>query len=132
MDHGLGFYLGHLIAKWQAYFSGMGTVDVAWLLVGLLGQTMFMMRFVVQWLHSERHRKSVIPVSFWYLSLIGGLTVLAYGIHRAEPVIILGQLPGTLVYTRNLMLIRRGNRDVQKDIAQEALGNERSSRKMFQ
>ncbi|HSI95095.1 MAG: lipid-A-disaccharide synthase N-terminal domain-containing protein [Methylophilaceae bacterium] len=131
MDHGLGFYLGHLIAKWQAYFSGMGTVDVAWLLVGLLGQTMFMMRFVVQWIHSERHQQSVIPVSFWYLSLIGGLTVLAYGIHRAEPVIILGQLPGTLVYTRNLMLIRRGNRDALQEIT-EAPGNERSTGKIFQ
>lgn len=132
MDHGLGFYLGHLIGKWQAYFSGMGTVDVAWLLVGLLGQTMFMMRFVVQWWHSERHQKSVIPVSFWYLSLLGGLTVLAYGIHRAEPVIILGQLPGTLVYTRNLMLIRRGNRVALQDKAQEAPGNERSTGNVFQ
>jgi lipid-A-disaccharide synthase-like uncharacterized protein len=131
MDHGLGFYLGHLIGKWQAYFSGMGTIDVAWLLVGLLGQTMFMMRFVVQWLHSERHQQSVIPVSFWYLSLIGGLTVLAYGIHRAEPVIILGQLPGTLVYTRNLMLIRRRNRDALQEIT-EAPGNERSTGKIFQ
>lgn len=131
MDHGLGFYLGHLIAKWQAYFSGMGTVDVAWLLVGLLGQTMFMMRFVVQWIHSERHQQSIIPVSFWYLSLIGGLTVLAYGIHRAEPVIILGQLPGTLVYTRNLILIRRGNRDTLQEIT-EAPGNEHSTGRMFQ
>lgn len=111
MDHGLGYYLGHLIAKWQAYFSGMGSVDAVWLAVGLLGQTMFMMRFVVQWLHSERHQKSVIPESFWYLSLMGGLTVLAYGLHRAEPVIILGQLPGTFVYARNLVLIRREKRD---------------------
>ena len=131
MDHGLGFYLGHLIGKWQAYFSGMGTIDVAWLLVGLLGQTMFMMRFVVQWIHSERHQQSIIPVSFWYLSLIGGLTVLAYGIHRAEPVIILGQLPGTLVYTRNLILIRRGNRDTLQEIP-EAPGNEHSTGRMFQ
>ena len=119
MDHGLGYYLGHLIAKWQDYFSGLGTADIVWLAVGLLGQTMFMMRFVVQWVHSERHQKSVIPVSFWYLSLIGGLTVLAYGIHRAEPVIILGQLPGTLVYARNLMLIRREKRDVLAEATQE-------------
>jgi len=120
MDHGLGYYLGHLLAKWQAYFSGMGTGDVVWLAVGLLGQTMFMMRFVVQWLHSERHQKSVIPVSFWYLSLVGGLTVLAYGIHRAEPVIILGQLPGTFVYARNLMLIRREKRDHLAEMLDDA------------
>jgi len=120
VEHGFG-YLGHLMAKWQAYFSGMGTVDAVWLAVGLLGQTMFMMRFVVQWIHSERHQKSVIPVSFWYLSLAGGLTVLAYGIHRAEPVIILGQLPGTIVYTRNLMLIRRERRDhLREMIAEES------------
>lgn len=122
MDHGLGYYLGHLIAKWQAYLSGMGSVDVAWLVIGLLGQTMFMMRFVVQWIHSERHQQSVIPVSFWYLSLIGGLTVLAYGLHRAEPVIILGQLPGTLVYTRNLMLIHREKRAFRADMPPEKAG----------
>lgn len=119
MDHGFGYYLGHLIAKWQAYLTGMDTVDAVWLIVGLLGQTMFMMRFVVQWLASERQRESVIPVSFWYLSLIGGLTVLAYGLHKAEPVIILGQLPGTLVYTRNLMLIHRGPSPAARPALQE-------------
>lgn len=112
----MGYYLGHLLAKWQAYFSGMDSSDILWLTIGLAGQAMFMMRFVVQWIHSERHQKSVIPVSFWYLSLVGGLTVLAYGLHRAEPVIILGQLPGTFVYARNLMLIRRESRDVMTEI----------------
>lgn len=107
MNHGLGYYLMHLISQWQHYFDGMGTVELIWLVIGLLGQSMFMMRFVVQWIHSERHQKSVIPISFWYLSLAGGLIVLAYGIHRVEPVIILGQLPGTFVYIRNLILIRR-------------------------
>jgi lipid-A-disaccharide synthase-like uncharacterized protein len=119
VGHGFGFYLGHLAEKWQAYFTGMETGDVVWLAVGLLGQTMFMMRFVVQWIHSERHQKSVIPVSFWYLSLIGGLTVLAYGIHKAEPVIILGQLPGTIVYARNLMLIHREKHDVLAEVTEE-------------
>ena len=119
MTHGLGYFLGHLLDKWQAYFSGMDSTDVAWLAIGLLGQTMFMMRFVVQWIHSERHQKSVIPVSFWYLSLVGGLTVLAYGLHKAEPVIILGQLPGTFVYARNLVLIAREKRDVLAEVTEE-------------
>jgi lipid-A-disaccharide synthase-like uncharacterized protein len=110
MGHGFGYYLGYLLSKWNTYFNGMSAVDAIWLAIGLLGQTMFMMRFIVQWIHSERHKKSIVPVSFWYLSLVGGLIVLAYGIHRAEPVIILGQLPGTLVYTRNLMLIHRSKR----------------------
>lgn len=120
MSNGLGFFLGHLMGKWQAYFSGMGPGDALWLAIGLVGQSMFMMRFVVQWIHSERHQKSVIPVSFWYLSLVGGLIVLAYGLHKAEPVIILGQLPGTIVYARNLILIRREKRDALAEIGPDA------------
>ncbi|OIQ84026.1 lipid-A-disaccharide synthase [mine drainage metagenome] len=119
MPHDPGYFFAHLAARWHDYFTGMDSTDVAWLAIGLTGQTMFMMRFVVQWIHSERHQKSVIPVSFWYLSLVGGLTVLAYGLHRAEPVIILGQLPGTIVYTRNLMLIYREKRDLLAEITEE-------------
>jgi len=107
MDHGVGYFLGHLITAIQQYFAGMPTSDLLWLAIGLVGQCLFMMRFIVQWIHSERHQKSLIPVSFWYLSLMGGLIVLAYGIHRVDPVIILGQMPGTIVYVRNLMLIHR-------------------------
>lgn len=110
MEHGIGYFLGYLIARSRDYFAGMPDVDLAWLAFGLAGQSLFMMRFIVQWIHSERHQQSLIPVSFWYLSLIGGLVVLAYGVHRVDPVIILGQLPGTIVYTRNLMLIRRSQR----------------------
>jgi lipid-A-disaccharide synthase-like uncharacterized protein len=80
------------------------------MLTGLFGQCLFMMRFIVQWIHSERHQKSMIPISFWYLSLAGGLIVLAYGLHRADPVIILGQLPGSIVYLRNLMLIHKNTK----------------------
>lgn len=116
MDQGLGFFLGHLLEKWQAYFTGMSSGDLTWLGIGLIGQTLFMMRFIVQWLHSEKHKKSLIPVSFWYLSLSGGLIVLAYGIHRIDPVIVLGQLPGTFVYARNLVLIRREHRDALAQI----------------
>jgi lipid-A-disaccharide synthase-like uncharacterized protein len=107
MDHGFGYFLGHIIESAMHYVSDMPKTDFIWLCIGLLGQTLFMMRFIVQWIHSERHQESLIPISFWYLSLIGGLTVLAYGIHKVEPVIILGQLPGTVVYARNLMLIKR-------------------------
>lgn len=119
MQLGLGYFFGHLLDKWHTYLVGMDHSDMVWLAVGLLGQAMFMMRFVVQWIHSERHQKSVIPVSFWYLSLAGGLIVLAYGLHKAEPVIIIGQLPGTFVYARNLMLIRRERRDVLAEVTQQ-------------
>jgi len=106
MDQGLGYFLGHLIASMRAYVEGMPTSDLIWLGIGLVGQCLFMMRFIVQWIHSEKHQQSLIPVSFWYFSLVGGLTVLAYGLHKLDPVIILGQLPGTVVYARNLMLLR--------------------------
>jgi lipid-A-disaccharide synthase-like uncharacterized protein len=79
-----------------------------WGLFGAVFQLAFMARFLVQWIASERSGKSVIPISFWYLSLIGSTGVLIYAIGRADPVIILGQTFGTIVYVRNLMLIYRG------------------------
>jgi lipid-A-disaccharide synthase-like uncharacterized protein len=78
-----------------------------WTLIGLFGQTLFMMRFIVQWIASERAKKSVMPNIFWYFSLGGGLIVLAYAIHQREPVFVLGQLPGVIVYSRNLWLIHK-------------------------
>ncbi len=76
-----------------------------WVMVGLSGQLMFSMRFIIQWLSSERARKSVMPVAFWYFSLAGGLILLAYAIYRRDPVFILGQATGLLIYGRNLWLI---------------------------
>jgi lipid-A-disaccharide synthase-like uncharacterized protein len=86
-----------------------------WGLFGVIFQLAFMARFVVQWIASERSGKSVIPISFWYLSLIGSTGVLIYGIGRGEPVIILGQAFGTVVYVRNLMLIHRGRKTASAD-----------------
>ena len=86
-----------------------------WGLFGVIFQLAFMARFLVQWIASERSGKSVIPISFWYLSLIGSTGVLIYGIGRGEPVIILGQVFGTIVYVRNLMLIYRGHREAACD-----------------
>jgi lipid-A-disaccharide synthase-like uncharacterized protein len=77
-----------------------------WLLIGFLGQALFMMRFVIQWIHSERQRKSVVPVAFWYFSVLGGVTLLVYSIYREDPVFITGQLLGIFIYLRNLYLIR--------------------------
>lgn len=77
-----------------------------WLTVGILGQAMFSGRFLVQWLASEFRRESVVPVAFWWFSLIGGGLLLAYAIWRRDPVFICGQVAGFLVYLRNLMLIR--------------------------
>ena len=89
-------------------FGAGSTGDAVWLLVGLLGPLAFTARFIVHWVASERAKASVMPVAFWYLSIVGGLVVLAYGIHKLDLVIILGQLPGVVVYSRNLWLIRKG------------------------
>ena len=102
-------YILELNLCWQQYFIKLSSVDLVWLTVGLLGQLMFMLRFLVQWVCSEKSGKSIIPISFWYFSLIGGITLLAYGVYKVEPVIVIGQLPGTFVYIRNLMLIRINN-----------------------
>lgn len=78
-----------------------------WLIFGLFGQFLFFMRFLVQWVASEIKKKSVIPISFWYFSLGGSFMLLAYAIYRKDPVFILGQSLGFIIYTRNLVLIAR-------------------------
>jgi lipid-A-disaccharide synthase-like uncharacterized protein len=78
-----------------------------WLAFGLLGQAAFFSRFLVQWVASERAGESFVPISFWYLSLLGSAILLVYAIHRREPVFALGYLPNFVVYTRNLALLRR-------------------------
>jgi lipid-A-disaccharide synthase-like uncharacterized protein len=82
-----------------------------WVAFGLAGQMLFGSRFIVQWISSERKKTSYIPVGFWYLSLCGGIVTAIYAIHRRDPVFIIGQSAGLLVYVRNLMLIygNRGN-----------------------
>lgn len=82
------------------------TIPNGWLALGFIGQAMFSARFLVQWIASERKRESVIPKAFWWLSLTGGLVLLAYAILRRDPVFILGQTGGLLVYGRNLALLR--------------------------
>lgn len=79
--------------------------DWIWLAIGFAGQALFSARFLVQWLASERSGRSVIPLAFWYFSIGGGMTLLAYAIYRADPVFIAGQLGGVLIYLRNLHLI---------------------------
>lgn len=78
-----------------------------WLVLGFAGQVAFSGRFVVQWLASEREGRSVVPVAFWGLSIAGSLLLLAYAVHRRDPVFVAGQSLGVLIYVRNLHLIRR-------------------------
>jgi lipid-A-disaccharide synthase-like uncharacterized protein len=86
------------------------TIDHLWLLVGFLGQGLFMSRFIVQWFKSELVGRSVIPVAFWYLSLSGGVILFSYAVYKMDPVFITGQATGIVVYSRNLFLIQREKR----------------------
>jgi lipid-A-disaccharide synthase-like uncharacterized protein len=81
-----------------------------WVAFGLFGQLMFTGRFIVQWIASERAKKSVVPLAFWYLSMAGGLILLAYAIYRRDVVFILGQSTGVFIYARNLWLIHKDRR----------------------
>ncbi|MFQ5897422.1 MAG: lipid-A-disaccharide synthase N-terminal domain-containing protein [Candidatus Methylomirabilia bacterium] len=83
------------------------------LALGFLGQAFFSMRFVVQWIVSERKRQSVVPIYFWYFSGGGGLALLTYAILRQDPVFIVGQGAGLFVYARNLYLIWRRGRPTE-------------------
>jgi lipid-A-disaccharide synthase-like uncharacterized protein len=85
------------------------SLENIWLAIGFLGQGLFFGRWVVQWIASEKKAESQVPVSFWYMSLIGGLITLAYAIYREDPVFIAGQGIGSVVYVRNLMLISRAS-----------------------
>ena len=76
-----------------------------WLILGFTAQMLFSARFLVQWIASERAGMSVVPISFWWLSIIGGILLLWYAIRRRDPVFIVGQATGVCVYTRNLVLI---------------------------
>ncbi|MGE7955684.1 lipid-A-disaccharide synthase N-terminal domain-containing protein [Pseudomonas sp. NPDC089530] len=81
--------------------------ETLWLIVGFTGQLVFTGRFALQWLYSEYKKRSLIPVGFWYLSLVGSALLLAYAIYRQDPVFIIGQSFGFIVYLRNLQLIAR-------------------------
>ena len=83
------------------------TTETIWIIIGFVGQSLFFMRFFVQWLASEKVGKSVIPHAFWYFSILGGVTLFAYALYRNDPVFILGQSTGLLIYARNLYFVHR-------------------------
>ena len=87
--------------------GGSDMIPGPWLIFGLCGQTMFFMRFLIQWIISEKKKKSIIPISFWYFSLGGAIILLIYSIYRKDPVFIIGQSIGFFIYCRNLFFIYR-------------------------
>ena len=89
------------------YLVNLSSIEIIFLIIGFFGQALFASRFIFQWIYSERVGKSSIPIIFWYLSIFGGLGLLVYAIFRKDPVIIVGQLFGIFIYSRNLFLIYR-------------------------
>ncbi len=87
------------------YLNNLSKIEIIFLVIGFVGQGLFASRFIYQWIYSEKHKQSLVPVGFWYLSIFGGLGLLIYAIFRMDPVIITGQVFGILIYTRNLVLI---------------------------
>ena len=95
------------LSKLAAWWASISTTELIWLGVGLLAQLMFSMRFILQWIASERAKRSIVPEVFWYFSCAGGAMLLAYAIYRTDPVFILGQGMGLFIYARNIQLIWR-------------------------
>jgi lipid-A-disaccharide synthase-like uncharacterized protein len=87
--------------------QGWLTTANIWLAIGFAGQALFASRFIIQWFKSEMEGRSVIPLAFWYFSLGGGIILVAYAIYKKDPVFIIGQASGLVVYSRNLYLIFR-------------------------
>ncbi len=86
-----------------------------WIIIGFGGQAFFTARFVIQWIVSERAKRSIVPTAFWLFSLGGGATLLAYAIHREDPVFIAGQSAGLFIYLRNLHFILKGRRAAEAE-----------------
>jgi lipid-A-disaccharide synthase-like uncharacterized protein len=89
-----------------AWYNEQSVTDLVWIGLGFFAQFLFMMRFVIQWIASERAKRSVIPGLFWYFSIGGGALLFAYSIYRQDPVYMFGQGLGLLIYVRNLYFIR--------------------------
>ncbi|MDY0361813.1 MAG: lipid-A-disaccharide synthase N-terminal domain-containing protein [Desulforegulaceae bacterium] len=94
--------------------------DKTWLVIGFFGQALFFMRFFVQWIASEKEKKSIIPHAFWYLSLAGGLTLFMYAVKRSDPVFIMGQSTGLFIYVRNIYFIRKEKKGLKVSLRKEA------------
>jgi lipid-A-disaccharide synthase-like uncharacterized protein len=106
---------------WKAFLNITNPIGIAWVALGLLGQVLFAGRMVVQWLTSERRGRSVVPVTFWWMSLVGASMLLAYFVWRKDVVGVLGQSTGWLIYARNLHLIyTRGDVEAEQSSPEPA------------
>lgn len=96
---------------WEVLLNVSSPIGFVWVTIGLIGQVLFTGRMLVQWLVSERNRRSTVPIAFWWMSLIGATMLLVYFIWRREPIGVLGQATGWFIYVRNLWMIARAPAD---------------------
>ena len=94
---------------WHSLIGNISAGNMAWIVFGFIGQIMFTMRFITQWLASEKAKRTVVPLSFWVYSILGSVVLSIYAIYRRDPVFILGQAPSVFIYFRNIMLERKNN-----------------------
>ncbi|MGD9828632.1 MAG: lipid-A-disaccharide synthase N-terminal domain-containing protein [Hyphomicrobiaceae bacterium] len=99
--------LADLAQWWARQSSG----ELIWLGIGFAAQLMFSMRFIIQWVASEKARRSIVPETFWYFSFVGGAMLFAYAIYRRDPVFMLGQGMGLMIYARNIHFIWQTKRE---------------------
>ena len=109
-------------AKLATWWATTSTTEMMWLALGLVAQLLFASRFIVQWLASERARRSIVPETFWYFSVGGGVLLFAYAIYRLDPVFMLGQGTGLLIYARNIQMIWRTKAEVTSAAARNDTG----------
>jgi lipid-A-disaccharide synthase-like uncharacterized protein len=97
------------------WWTNISTEELVWLTLGMTAQLMFSLRFLVQWIASERARRSVMPEAFWYFSFVGGAMLLVYAIYRMDPVFVVGQASGLFIYSRNIYFLWQGKREMLVD-----------------
>jgi lipid-A-disaccharide synthase-like uncharacterized protein len=95
----------------STWWANTTATELVWLTIGFAAQAMFSMRFIIQWLASEKARRSVVPETFWYFSFVGGFMLFVYAIYRLDPVFILGQGSGLFIYARNIQFIIMARRE---------------------
>jgi len=96
-----------MITSLVNWWANTSSTEILWLAVGFGAQLMFSMRFLIQWIASEKARASIVPETFWYFSFVGGAMLLVYAIYRVDPVFIMGQATGLLIYSRNIYFIQK-------------------------
>jgi len=106
---------------WEKLTGHLTVEELLWISFGLIGQIMFTSRFIVQWIASERARRSVVTRSFWLFSILGSSMLSIYAIYRRDPVFILGQVPGIFIYFRNLIIMRNEEKENEK-VSEKATG----------